>query len=172
VFLGVRLTKSEVEQPSIRSMLDRMHATAIIDGEMVQSTNGAALQSLVDRNIDVGNGGWGKGRPFRLLRAETDVVATTDAITKTVTGAKITEFVPGRRFDAFDQIFARRRGQRLVRPDYLISPAALPKDLRDRAVYVLDGRGSSANDTRIALGDLEHKLVTENLHSAPLSELR
>jgi UDP-N-acetylglucosamine:LPS N-acetylglucosamine transferase len=172
VYLGVRLSPAEVEQPAIRSMLGRMHATAIVDGEMLRSVDGAALQSLVDRKVDVGNGGWGEGRPFRLLRAETDVVATTDAISKTVTGAKIAEFVPGRRFDAFDQIFARRRNQRLVRPDYLISPASLPTDLRDRGVYVLDGRGSSADDTRIALADLEHQLVTEKLRSAPLSDLR
>ncbi len=172
VFLGVRLTKDEVEQPAIQSMLDRMHATAIIDGEMVHATNDAALQSLVDRNIDVGNGGWGQGRPFRLLRAETDVVASTDAINKTVTGAKISEFVPGRRFDAFDQIFAHRRGQRLVRPDYLIRPTSLPQALRDRAVYVLDGRGSTANDTRLALLNLEHQIAVENFHSSPLSALR
>ena len=172
VFLGVRLTPAEVERPEIRSMLGRLHATAIIDGAMVHSTDGAALQSLVDRDIDVGNGGWGKGRPFRLLRAETDVVTSTDAITRTVTGAKITEFVPGRRFDAFDQIFARRRGQRLVRPDYLIHPESLPANLRDRAVYVLDGRGSSPDGTRAALSELEQQLTAENLRSAPLSELR
>ena len=172
VYLGVHLTTAEVEQPSIRAMLDRMNVTAIVDGETVQSSDGSALQALVDRRVDLGNGGWGQGRPFRPLRAETDVVASTDAITKTVTGAKIMEFVPGRRFDAFDQIFAHRRGQRLVRPDYVIRPTAMPRDLRDRAVYVLDGRGSTAYETRGALVQLEQQLTRENLQSSPLSELR
>jgi UDP-N-acetylglucosamine:LPS N-acetylglucosamine transferase len=172
VFLGVHLTKAEVERPSIRAMLDRMNVTAIVDGETVQSSDGSALQALVDRRVDLGNGGWGQGRPFRPLRAETDVVAATDAITKTVTGAKIMEFVPGRRFDAFDQIFAHRRGQRLVRPDYVIRPTAMPKVLRDRAVYVLDGRGSTVYETRGALGQLEEQLSRENLQASPLSELR
>ena len=172
VFLGVRLSKAEVEQPAIRRMLDRMHATAIVDGQTVQTVDGSAMQALVDRRVDLGNGGWGQGRPFRPLRAETDVVTSTDAITKNVTGAKVLEFVPGRRFDAFDQIFARRRGQRLVLPDYLIRPANLPKSLRDRAVYVLDGRGATPEATRIALGAIQQQLAAESLHSSPLSELR
>ena len=172
VFFGVRLSKAEVEYPSIRAALARMHATAILDGETVQASESASLQSLVDHDVDLGNGGWGEGRPFRLLRAETDVVQSTDAIIKTVSGAKVLEFVPGRRFDAFDQIYARRRGQRLVRPDYLIQPAHLPSSLRDRAVYVLDGRNATVEATRNALGVLEHQLEVENLASSPLSELR
>ncbi len=172
VFFGVRLSKAEVEHPAIRAVLDRMHATAILDGEIAQASNGSAVQALVDREVDLGNGGWGQGRPFRLLRAATDVVQSTDAITKTVSGAKVLEFVPGRRFDAFDQIYARRRGQRLVRPDYLIEPETLPAVLRDRGIYVLDGRGSTVEATRNALGVLERQLADENLVSSPLSELR
>ena len=100
------------------------------------------------------------------------MIASTDAIKKTVNGAKVLEFVPGRRFDAFDQIYARRRGQRLVRPDYVIRPAAMPKDLRDRGVYVLDGRGSSARQTSGALAMLEQEMVREHLKCSPLSDLR
>ncbi len=172
VYLGVHLTRAEIEQPAIQAALARMNATAILDGATVSTADGAALQFLVDQRVDVGNGGWGQGRPFRPLRAETDVIASTDAIQKTVNGAKVLEFVPGRRFDAFDQIYARRRGQRLVRPDYVIRPASMPKDLRDRGVYVLDGRGSSAQQTNGALVILEQELDRENLKSSPLSDLR
>ncbi|MEO6468186.1 MAG: hypothetical protein ABIP21_03735, partial [Acidimicrobiia bacterium] len=172
VYLGVHLSRAEVEQPAIQAALKRMHATAILDGETVSTADVTALQALVDQHVDVGNGGWGKGRPFRPLRAETDVIASTDAITKTVNGAKVLEFVPGRRFDAFDQIYARRRGQRLVRPDYVIRPASMPKDLRDRGVYVLDGRGSSVRQTHGALALLQQELDRGNLESSPLSDLR
>ncbi len=172
VYLGVHLSRAEVEQPAIQTAMMRMHATAILDGETMSTADGAALQALVDQHVDVGNGGWGKGRPFRPLRAETDVIASTDAIKKTLNGAKVLEFVPGRRFDAFDQIYARRRGQRLVRPDYVIRPASMPTALRDRGVYVLDGRGSSARQTHGALTALARTMAREHLQSSPLSELR
>ena len=41
------------------------------------------IRLLVAREIDVGNGGWGQGRAFRPLRAQADVISTTDVISKT-----------------------------------------------------------------------------------------
>lgn len=172
VFVGVRLTADELQQPSIRAAVDRLNATAIIDGRTVEATGTAAIQALVDRDVDLGNGGWGEGRVFRPLRAEADVVKSADAITKTVDGAKVLEFVPGRRFDAFDQIYARRHGQRLVRADHVIRPAAMPDALQDRRVYVLDGRGTDPESLRLALVDLEVLLTRASIRSAPLSALR
>ena len=46
----------------------------------------------------------GEGRAFRPLRAQADVISTTDLINKTA-AVKVREFVPERRFDAFDQLF-------------------------------------------------------------------
>ncbi|MBK5287795.1 MAG: glycosyltransferase [Acidimicrobiia bacterium] len=172
VFIGVRLTADELEQPSIRAAVERLNATAIIDGRTVTSTGSAAVQELVNRDVDLGNGGWGQGRSFRPLRAETDVVKSTNAITNTVKGAKVLEFVPGRRFDAFDQIYARRRGQRLVRADHVIRPSDMPDVLRDRAVYVVDGRGSKPGQLASALDGLEATLHRDSIHAAPLSALR
>ena len=85
---------------------------------------------------------------------------------------KIQEFVPERRFDAFDQLFARRRGQRLVRPDHVIRPEAVPHALRDRAVYVIDGRDRDPTQVEIALADFQAELREEGFTSGPLSELR
>ena len=129
VYLGVRLTADEIARPRIRATLDRMHATAILDAETVRATDPEAMQALADRKVDVGNGGWGEGRPFRYLRAETDVVQSTRVITAAAR-VDVKEFVPGRRFDAFDQLFARRRGQRLVRPDHTFRPDGPPGEAR------------------------------------------
>ena len=85
---------------------------------------------------------------------------------------KIREFVPERRFDAFDQIFARRRGQRLVQADHVIRPEAVPHGLRDHAVYVIDGRGRDVGQVEAALTSFRHELRRGGLTSGPLSELR
>jgi len=87
-------------------------------------------------------------------------------------GVKMREFVPERRFDAFDQLLARRRGQRLVQADHVIRPESVPHGLRDRAVYVLDGRGRDAIQVEEALADFQVELRQDGLTSGPLSELR
>jgi hypothetical protein len=170
VYLGVRLTADELASPRIRARLDRMHATAIIDAQTARSSE-RPIRLLVAREIDVGNGGWGQGRAFRPLRAQADVISTTDLLRRTA-DVKISEFVPERRFDAFDQLLARRRGQRLVQADHVIRPEAVPHGLRDHAVYVIDGRGRDAGQVEAALLDFRAELRHDGLTSGPLSELR
>jgi processive 1,2-diacylglycerol beta-glucosyltransferase len=172
VYLGVRLTSDELGSPRVRARLDRMHATAIIDASVARDQSSERpIRLLVAREVDVGNGGWGQGRAFRPLRAQADVISTTDLINKTA-DVKIREFVPERRFDAFDQLFARRRGQRLVAADHVIRPEAVPHGLRDRAVYVIDGRGRDAAQVESALVDFQIELRHDGFTSGPLSELR
>ncbi len=171
VYLGVRLTADEISRPGIRATLDRMHATAILDAETVRATGPGVMRALVARKVDVGNGGWGEGRPFRYLRAQTDVVQSTQVITAAAR-VDVKEFVPGRRFDAFDQIFARRRGQRLVRPDHTLRPDDANVELAARGVYMLDGRGSSADDVKRALDGFEVGARRDGLAVTPLSALR
>jgi UDP-N-acetylglucosamine:LPS N-acetylglucosamine transferase len=170
VYLGVRLTAEELASPTIRARIDRMHATAIVDAETVRAAT-EPVRLLVSREIDVGNGGWGNGRAFRPLRAQADVLSTSDLIRRTA-DVKPREFVPERRFDAFDQLLARRRGQRLVLPDHVIRPGSVPHDLRDRAVYVIDGRNRDPQQVAHALADFRTELRDSGLSSGPLSELR
>src|SRR4051812_18726098 len=170
VYLGVRLTADELASPRVRARLDRMHATAIIDATTARLSE-RPIRLLVAKEIDVGNGGWGNGRAFRPLRAQADVISTTDLLKKTA-DVKIREFVPERRFDAFDQLFARRRGQKLVAPDHLIRPQSVPHGLRDRAVYVIDGRGRDAAQVDAALAAFRVELRRDGFTSGPLSELR
>ena len=75
-----------------------MDATAIIDARPPRAEPARSSGSPTT-HVDVGNGGWGKGRPFRFLRAKNDVAKTGDLI-KDATGAKVREFVPERRLDA------------------------------------------------------------------------
>ena len=77
---------------------------------------------------------------------------------------KIREFVPERRFDAFDQLLARRRGQRLVAADHVIRPGSVPHGLRDRAVYVIDGRGRDAAQVESALADVPGRAASRRVH--------
>jgi processive 1,2-diacylglycerol beta-glucosyltransferase len=170
VFLGVRLTADELASPRVRARLDRMHATAIIDATTARLSE-RPIRLLAAEEIDVGNGGWGNGRVFRPLRAQADVISTTDLIKKTA-DVKIHEFVPERRFDAFDQLLARRRGQKLVAADHVIRPESVPHGLRDRAVYVIDGRGRDAAQVESALAAFQVELHQDGYTSGPLSELR
>jgi hypothetical protein len=154
----------------VRHGLARLHATAIIDAAVARESE-RPIRLLVARSVDVGNGGWGEGRAFRPLRAQADVLSTTDLISRTA-DVRIREFVPERRFDAFDQLLARRRGQRLVQADHVIRPEAVPHGLRDRAVYVIDGRGRDAAQVETALLSFQRELRRDRLTSGPLSELR
>lgn len=171
VYVGVRLTAAEVQSAQVRDALAHLDATAIIDGRTVEATGRGPVLQLVAENVDVGNGGWGAGRPFRYLRAENDVVRATNMITAAAP-VTVKEFVPGRRLDAFDQLFARRRGQRLVEPDHVLDPENMPATLRDRSVYMIDGRGRAVADVVVALGRLERLIRAHDLEVAPLSELR
>ena len=170
VFVGVRLTADQVRDRGIREAIDRMDATAIVDGQTAREAP-ASVRRLAVEGVDVGNGGWGRGRPFRYLRAQTDVAKSGDAI-KAVTGVHVQEFVPERRIDAFDQMWGRRRGQRLVEPDDVFKPEEPPTDLRERKVYVLDGRERDTTAVRVALAELEARCDEERLHINPLSQLR
>jgi UDP-N-acetylglucosamine:LPS N-acetylglucosamine transferase len=170
VFVGVRLTAEQVRVREIRAAVDRLGVTAIVDGRTAQDAS-AGVRLLAARGVDVGNGGWGRGRPFRYLRAQTDVAKAGDAI-KAVTGVKVREFVPERRIDAFDQMWGHRRGQRLVEPDSVYKPEQPPADLRERRVYVLDGRDRDATAVLVALSELGVRCDHERLDVSPLSQLR
>jgi processive 1,2-diacylglycerol beta-glucosyltransferase len=171
VFVGVRLTREQLESRGIQQHLARMDATAIIDGHTARAAGVEELQALVDHNVDVGNGGWGKGRPFRFLRAKNDVAKTGDLL-HAATGVKVREFVPERRLDAFDQLWCRRRGQRLVEADTVFRPETVPETVKERKIYVLDGRERDRESLRVALADFSVVVNRAGMSVTSLDELR
>jgi UDP-N-acetylglucosamine:LPS N-acetylglucosamine transferase len=170
VFVGVRLTHEQLKSDTIQRQLDGMHMTAIIDGAVARSGT-AALGELAAREVDIGNGGWGKGRPFRYLRAKNDVATTSDLI-RAATGHKVREFVPERRLDAFDQIWCRRKGQKLIEADTVFKPEKVPETVRARKVYVLDGRDRDAESLRVALTDFDAVVDHAGLSVSSLAQLK
>ena len=123
------------------------------------------------RHVDIGNGGWGKGRPFRFLRAKNDVAKTADLI-RTTTGYRVHEFVPERRLDAFDQMWSHRRGQRLIEPDSVFKPERIPETVKAKKVYVLDGRERDTESLRVALEDFGDVVSHAGLSVSSLAQLR
>lgn len=171
VFVGVRLTHEQLRSPSIQRRLATMDATAIVDGHTARRGEEALARLVVAHHVDVGNGGWGKGRPFRYLRAKNDVAKTGDLI-REVTGKKVSEFVPERRLDAFDQMWCRDRGQRLVEADDEFNPEEVPREVKERKIYVLDGRERDRESLRVALTDFDLAVSRAGLSSVSLDELR
>jgi len=170
VFVGVRLTREQLDSRTIQRQINIMDATAIVDG-LVARTGAESLERLADHNVDIGNGGWGKGRPFRYLRAKNDVAKTSDLI-RAATGEKVHEFVPERRLDAFDQLWCRRRGQKLVEPDSVFKPEKLPESVKARKVYVLDGRDRDTESLRVALVDFGGVVDHAGLSVSSLAQLK
>lgn len=169
-YIGARLTADQLADPAVVAELEQLHATAIVDGRTARHAP-VALQHLRADGVDVANGGWGTGRPFRYLRARTDVATTGDVIRREG-GGRVHEFVPERRVDAFDQFFSRRRRQRLVEADKVVRPDDVPAHLRHGKVYVLDGRHRDPAAVQVALADLASAVSNSGLRPGPLSRLR
>jgi UDP-N-acetylglucosamine:LPS N-acetylglucosamine transferase len=170
VYVGVRLTNAQLADAQIRQELQSLDATAIVDGKTARAS-GSSVRLLAAHGVDVGNGGWGHGRPFRYLRAQSDVAKAGDTL-KSSAGVKVREFVPERRLDAFDQMWCARRHQRLVEPDSVFKPERLPAKLHDDKVYVLDGRRRTPHALEVALQRLATELRAAGLSAQPLLDLR
>ncbi|MGZ8753394.1 MAG: MGDG synthase family glycosyltransferase [Acidimicrobiia bacterium] len=171
VYLGVRLAADDLADPAVIDQMRTMDVTAIVDAHTAQSAPGG-LRELAEAGVDIGNGGWGSGHgaSLRWRRAQADV-AKSAVVLRREAGVQPTEFAPGRRFDAFDQLWCRRRHQRLVAANDVFDPDTLPVELHGRRVYVLEGRDHDPAALVAALDRLDQRLDAEGLRPAPLAEL-
>jgi hypothetical protein len=169
-YIGVRLDQGQLRDRELLTAVNDLNVTVVIDAQTA-SHRSPELEWLSDRNVDIANGGWGKGTLLPWNQARNDLDKAGKVIARE-TGEPTHEFVSGRRPDAFDQFFSRRSKQRLVVPDHTFGPESLPSTLEARKVYLLDGRDRDAKAMEIAVSDLETRLQRVGLHAHPLGELR
>jgi hypothetical protein len=171
VYVGVRLAADDLAASAVIDQLRAMDVTAIVDAHTARSARGG-LRELADAGVDIGNGGWGPGHgaTLRWRRAQADVAKSAEVLRREA-GVQPREFAPGRRFDAFDQIWCRRRDQRLVAANDEFGPGTLPVELRGRRVYVLEGRGHDPAALVAALDRLDERLDEAGLRPVPLADL-
>ncbi len=173
VYLGVRVNAAELRDPSVVAAIEAMGATVVVDGRTASSA-GSELQDLADAGVDLANGGWGRGRFLRWDRAQDDCDKSWKVIAAK-SGERMHEFVPGRSFDAFDQLYCRtgEGKQRLVRPNVQFRPEAQTEPaLEERKIYLLDGRKGDAAAVVTTLEEFAAAAASQNLDVRPLEDLR
>lgn len=169
-FVGARLTAAELADPAITDELVAARVTVIVDAPTALAA-APQLARLGAAGVEIANGGWGHGNGLRWERAHADVAKAGDVI-RHHCGVHIVDFVPGRRFDAFDQMWSRRRRERLVQPDAVVRPGRIPARLKAAHVYLVDGRRDDPDQVRRTLLEFENRLQGRGLVAAPLAELR
>jgi hypothetical protein len=170
-FVGARVTAADLADPAVTDLLVSTKVTVIVDARTAIIA-GPQLAKLAAQGVEIANGGWGgQGKSLRWERARTDVAQAGDLIHRH-SGFRVVDFAPGRRLDAFDQMWSRRRRERLVVPDAIIRPGRMPARLRAAKVYMLDGRRSDPDELRRTLVQFQGRLRTAGLTAAPLRQLR
>jgi hypothetical protein len=169
-YVGARVSAEALADPALTDLLAATKVTVIVDARTA-AVAGPQLARLAAQGVEIANGGWGRSRGLRWERAKADVANAGDLIHRH-SGFRVVDFVPGRRLDAFDQMWSRRRHERLVVADAVIRPGRTPPSLHAAHVYVVDGRRSEPNQLRGALVQLQGGLRRAGLSSAPLGQLR
>ena len=172
VYVGVRLTASELRAAPILDAVATARATAIVDAHAA-GTSLPELQQLAAAGVDVANGGWGSHSMLPWTRSRNDCQKASKAIAlETQTPTR--EFVPGRDLNAFDELYCRigATTSRLVRPNRTFGTDDLPEHVTSARIYVLDGRDGNPNDLQSALTKFEVQLSAIHLRIRPLSDLR
>ncbi len=171
VFVGVRVDSADLQNPQLLEEIDDLGVTLVIDGRTAMHV-GNRLAPLTAERIDVANGGWGRSRTMRWNRAHDDCMKAWRTIAAHV-GVSAHEFVPGRRIDAFDQIYCRsaKHKQRLIEANHTFTVSA-PLHLQGRSVYVLDGRRADPHAVALSLERFAHRAQRAGLHVRSLKALR
>ena len=170
IYVGVRLGDELLTDQPLLNELRASGATAIVD-EAAARGHTETLVWLTGHGVEIANGGSGHGTWLRPARARRDLQEAEGLIAKE-TGTRPTDFVPGRRLDAFDLYYAESTEQQVVVPDATFGPAHLPALLKAGRVYVLDGRSGDPAAVMSALAAIEDEAAAMGIHVAPLKELR
>jgi hypothetical protein len=171
VYTGVRLNEAELKDKAITKQVAALHATAIVNG-IVAESNPHAVSGLAKLGVDIGNGGWGKGRRMRWSRASNDVKHAASVINAEAGTVAVREFVPLRRVDAFDLVYSRTSHQKVVVADRVMREGTKAFVLHGRKVVVIDGNGRTIPELRAALRRYQRQLDNHGLNASPFSGLR
>jgi UDP-N-acetylglucosamine:LPS N-acetylglucosamine transferase len=170
VYVGVRVDAKGLNHARVTDAIVHTGASVVVDGLTALHT-GPRLAALARRGVDVANGGWGEGRFLRWNRAHDDCDKSGDVIAARI-GRPAHEFVPGRHFDAFDQLYCRtgKHHQTLVQPNEVFRPREQP-EIQPRHVYLFDSRGDSPRAVLNTLNRFERRVDHGGLEIRSLQEL-
>jgi UDP-N-acetylglucosamine:LPS N-acetylglucosamine transferase len=171
VYLAVRTDAPEVRSQRVTDAIVDVGVTVVVDAKTARRSSDR-LHELGAAGVDIANGGWGEGRFLRWDRAQDDCDKSFKVIAAH-SGERAREFVPGRSFDAFDQLYCRTGNdkQKLVRPNKTFAPEDVP-DPEARKVYLLDGRHRDPLAVAVALEDFEARAAAAGLHIRPFIDLK
>jgi hypothetical protein len=170
VFVGPRLTAADLADPALTDAIASAGVTVVVDAPTA-SAAAPQIARLASAGVEIANGGWGRSKGLRWERAHADVVKAGDVIHRHC-GVRVVDFVPGRRFDAFDQMWSRRRGERLVQTDAVVRTGKVPEHVTAAKVYIIDGRRDDPSQVRRTLLDFQRRIQGQGLVAAPLAQLR
>jgi UDP-N-acetylglucosamine:LPS N-acetylglucosamine transferase len=180
-YVGVRLNARELASNSVRSDLEAMHLSAVVD-RTTALTNPRAVRALATLGINVVSGGRGDRTtgaghdddPSLWTRARGD--ARAGRVLEQLTGARVTVVVPGRRVNAWDLIECSDAHTSLVVPNDTVNAhrAALevsPLHLTARHIYLINGLDATPAQLGAVLARLDAGLARAHLTAVPLAGL-
>jgi processive 1,2-diacylglycerol beta-glucosyltransferase len=180
-YIGVRLDSAELGDSAVVSELQQMHVTAVVD-DATALAEVAALRSLVQRGVNVENGGYGDpssgshhdSDSLPWIRAQHDARAGYEL--GLLIGQPVTLTIPGRRVNAFDLIECHDAHTSLVVPNHILAPADSPEvetaiHLSPRRIYLINGLGSTPAQLSSFLSQVSSSLQTAHLSATPLATL-
>jgi hypothetical protein len=175
-YVGVRLDRAELADPATRAVLVRLDLTAVVDEQTAES-DPAAMRALGRSGIDVANGGRGEvrdrdgqlDRPAQWNRAQDDVDAGRQLAR--LIGRPITDFVPGRRLDAFDLMDSGSAHTPVVVPDHVWSTLSEAAGMTGGHIYLLSGLHDTPTQLNLLLDRLQTTLADSHLLAVPFDDL-
>jgi UDP-N-acetylglucosamine:LPS N-acetylglucosamine transferase len=178
-YVGVRLSSAELADRSIRTRLESLGVTVVVD-EQTAGGDPGAVQDLAAQGMDLANGGRGwihaangsLEHPAQWNRAQADVDA--GHYLSALIGRPVNEFVPGRRVDAFDLFDSGAAHSEVVVPDEVWSTAMDLGDdrLSSDKIYLLNGLHSTPAQLSELIGHLSDELTANHLVAVPFNALQ
>jgi processive 1,2-diacylglycerol beta-glucosyltransferase len=180
-YIGVRLDAAELSDPGVVHEMQQMNVTAVVD-DATASANLVALRSLVERGVNVENGGYGDpstgphhdGDSLPWIRAQHDAQAGYKL--GLLIGQPVTLTIPGRRVNAFDLFECREAHTSLVVPNHILDPGSSPEvativHLSPGRIYLINGLGATPAQLSAYLYQVSSSLQTAHLSATPLATL-